>query len=342
MLPEMLYIENDLLPMLRETWPEITLKNVNKQLSQWAGEPGVFCDLRGVDTTKSLHIPDYNHQDIHWDCEKMFASQLKSVLGPRSDRVPSIRADMGCGLIGALFGLRQTLFIDKRPWLLDHLTREQIMSLEPGEFTINQEYEQALEHMRYMKRMLSGTGIELYPLDLQGPVDSAHLLYGDAFFYELYDDPFFVKHLFDIVHAALVKLMQDSFDIIKPETFVAHYNSLVLPMATPLKISEDTSTLLSKEHIHQYCIPYTNALLEHFGGGYIHYCGWNPHLYDAVTSHMPRVVGLNFGNPEKHDMPFVLRDLAERKKYYYGMINDDMVEYSKKDGVWYLFRYLYS
>ena len=40
MLPEMRYIENELLPMLRERAPKFEA-NAQKQLRQWNGEKGV-------------------------------------------------------------------------------------------------------------------------------------------------------------------------------------------------------------------------------------------------------------------------------------------------------------
>ena len=41
MLPEMKYVENELLPMLRERAPRYK-KNAEKQLRQWNGEKGVL------------------------------------------------------------------------------------------------------------------------------------------------------------------------------------------------------------------------------------------------------------------------------------------------------------
>jgi len=328
-------IESELLPMLRETAAPDMSRRVRKQLALWAGTPDVHCEIRSVSTPWAARLPGYDLEEIHWDSEKMLVSQLKSAVGMAlsgSDGIPSVRANMGCGLVGGLFGLRQRVFPDKMPWLLEHLTKEQILSLRPGEFTITDEYKQALAHMRYMKDMLRGTGIEVFPLDLQGPVDSAHLLYGDAFFYALYDDPGFVHHLLDLVHAALVRLMEDCFEIIQPGAFVAHYNGLVLPSSAPLKISEDTTTLLGREHIFEHCVPRTKALLEHFGGGYVHYCGWNPHLYEAVVDHI-KPLGLNLGNREKHDMAAVLRDLAGRGMFYYGQCPEGLVGETERGGI---------
>jgi hypothetical protein len=68
-------------------------------------------------------------------------------------------------------------------------------------------------------------------------------------------------------------------------------------------------------------------VFSHFGGGYVHYCGRNPHLFEVVMG-MPDVRGINLGNPEMHDMEYVLRRCAEAGKIYYGIIprNEESVE----------------
>ena len=91
----------------------------------------------------------------------------------------------------------------------------------------------------------------------------------------------------------------------------------MLPADKPLKVSEDTSTLLSAEHLETFMRPYTERLLEHFGGGYIHYCGNNQHLLEMIPT-FQRSIGLNFGNPERHDPALVLKNLAGVGKCYYG------------------------
>ena len=84
-------------------------------------------------------------------------------------------------------------------------------------------------------------------------------------------------------------------------------------------MSEDTSTLLSSAQIDEFVAPYLARLLRRYGGGYVHYCGKNPHLLDVVMG-IDEAVGLNFGNPEKHDMDDVLRRCAQQGKVYYGAV----------------------
>jgi len=321
MLPEMQYIENELLPMLRERAPKFQA-NAHKQLRQWRGEPGICSHLLIVSgVPEAAQLPDYNNYEIHYDPEKMFVSELKKALSAamaEGDAVPSVRANVGCGALCTLFGgLKQNFYEDKMPWLQEHLSEEQIRSLTVEQLEESSEFKAGLEQMRFMKEMLAGTGIEVYPMDLQGPIDMAHLLMGDEFFYSVYDDPELVHQVLELAMAACIYGMEKCLEIIAPKDYVCHYNRLVLPADHPLKISEDTSTLLSLEHLEEYMMPYTQRLLNHFGGGYIHYCGNNQHLLELAPT-LKNSLALNFGNPERHDPQSVLDHLAAVGQCYYG------------------------
>jgi hypothetical protein len=321
MLDEMRYIDGELLPMLRENASKTKTK-AKKQLAQWNGEENISTLMLKVHGIKEQDIlPDYNLEEIHYDSEKMFISQLKGALSAalaNGDAVPSVRSNMGCGIFPTMFGLKQEIYPDKMPWLINHLDKETLSKMTPDDLVETPEYKKALEHMRYMKEKLEGTGIEVYPMDVQGTVDVAHLVYGDNFFYDLYDDPEFVHHLMSLSNACIIKGMHDCLDIIQPKDYVAHYNMLVLPADKPIKISEDTSTLLSHDHIKNITVKYCNELLEEFGGGYVHYCGKNDHLYNACIYNMPKNLSLNFGNPEMHNMAVVLQELAQNNVCYIG------------------------
>ena len=148
--------------------------------------------------------------------------------------------------------------------------------------------------MAFMAEKLDETGCMVYPMDLQGAFDTAHLVYGDEIFYDLYDDPDFVHHLLDLCCEAIVMGMEECFKVIPDsESKIAYYNNLVMPREIGgIKTSEDTSTLLSKEHIDEFVVPYLERILKHFGGGYVHYCGSNPYLFEAVMAN-PYVKGIN-------------------------------------------------
>ena len=278
-----------------------------------------------VPAGQNVSLKQHNLKEIHFDKLKMLENGLLGALPAlygRADAVPSIRANMGCSVFPSLLGVTPRLFEDMMPWVKEHLSKEQILRIKPTDIKTCNDFKTALEHMSYMRDILQDSPLRIYPLDLQGPFDTAHIVYGDDIFYDIYDDPEFVHHLLDLCCHAIIFGMEKCLSIILgSDKIVAHYSSLVMPRNMGgLKISEDTSTLLSADTINEFVVQYTKRILDHFGGGYIHYCGKNDHLYKVALG-MDNAFGINFGNPEMHDMNTVLNEIAKAGKVYYGNVN---------------------
>ena len=269
-------------------------------------------------------LPGYIQKETHGDKVKMLLSGMSQMIQTAlscMQSVPSIRANMGCGIYPTLFpGVKQALFDDgKMPWVVNHLSYDEISGMKEKDIQITDEFKIGLEHMEYISEHISGSGAYLFPLDLQDPFAVAHMIYGDELFYTMYDDPEFVHHLLDLCCHAInigmtecLKIMPDSSDII------THYNDVAIPRSRGgLKISVDTATLLGSEHIEEFVVPYMNRVLESFGGGYAHYCGRSDCLFDILLK-QEKVYGLNFGQPDIHDMNDILKRLSKAGKIYYG------------------------
>jgi len=296
--------------------------NLQKQV--WLDFKATPHPLLLVSNDVQITFPAYNSKDTFYDSEKMLVFGLRQAVEAAAGEmqaVPSVRANMGCGIYPTLFGVKQELFDDKMPWIQEFLDKDTISNMGVSDLCIGEEFQTGLDHMVYMAKQLEGTGCRIYPLDLQGPFDVAHLVYGDDIFIDMYDDPDFVHHLLELSAQALIKGMDECLKRIPGAAEeVTHYSHLVMPRSKGgLKISEDTSTLISGEMIREFVVPYTNKVLERYGGGYIHYCGKNPHLFDAVMD-MPLAHGINFGNTDMHDMEQILKTCAARGKIYYGNI----------------------
>jgi hypothetical protein len=266
---------------------------------------------------------------IHFDMEACFHDPAKmlhehlyemiAVAMSPADGVPSVRANTGTGTLPTIFGLSQMIFPDKMPWLKERLTKQQISRLEPEDFTdvANRGImPQVLDYQRYFHGKLNGTAA-VYLSDTQGPFDIAHLVRGDDLLTDLFDDPPFVHHLMELtttVYIAATKLMKNNLG--EPFDGGHHSNGLVMANGG-VRICEDTPTLLSREQIDQFVAPYTERALSVFGGGWIHYCGRNDHLFFGLLD-QPDVRGFNFGNPETNDLNMIMGELARRGKVYYG------------------------
>ena len=298
----------------------------NRQLAFWENKSQTIPLLlsANIPAGQDMGLKRHNYKEIHFDYEKNFENELYNSLHAlfgRADAVPSIRANMGCSIFPSLLGVVPRLFEDKMPWVKEHLTKEQILQIKPADIKICNDFELGLKHMAYMRDKLQNSPLRIYPLDLQGPFDTAHIVYGDDIFYDICDDPRFIHHLMDICCHAIIIGMEACLALIPgADKTVAHYSQLVMPRNLGgIKVSEDTSTLLSAHTIDEFVVPYTKRILDHFGGGYIHYCGKNDHLFNAILD-IDNVYGINFGNTDMHDMNVTLSEIAKAGKIYYGYI----------------------
>jgi len=298
------------------------------QCAVWEGRKPVLQPLllQYIPPASSNNWPKFSTREIHFDKDKMLVSQMKGMVSAAlggMQSVPSVRANMGCGIYPSLFkGIVSELFDDERmPWITKHLDKETLQKMKPSDIKLTDEFKLGLEHMVYQAEKLQGTGAYVYPLDLQDAIDIAHLVYGDNFFYDLYDDPDFINHLLDLACTAIELGVNECLKVIPDsDKIVTHYNQLAMPRSGGgMKFSEDTSTLLSPEHIEEFTVPSLKRQLDFTGGGYVHFCGYNNHLLDACIG-TEKVRGVNFGNPEKYDMEEVLRKVAKAGKVFYGKI----------------------
>ena len=297
------------------------------QTAVWKGQkPSRQPLLLSMDlpTEYGKQFPWHTPTEVHFDKDKMLLTGMRGMAGTAlagMQGVPSIRANMGCGIFPALFpGIESMLFEDeKMPWVQKHLTLKEIDNLSTSDIKVTDEFKLAIEHMAYQAEKIDGTGAFVYPLDLQGPFDIAHIIYGDPFFYDLYDEPELMHHLLDLSCYALELGITECLKVMpRSNEYIAHYNGVVLPRELGgFKISEDTSTIVGAAHIDEFVMPYTDRILKFTNGAYIHYCGRNDHLLKRVLEH-PMVRGLNFGNPDMHDMDEIFKQTAAAGKVFYG------------------------
>ena len=278
-----------------------------RQAAVWRGEkPDKFPLLFNAPlTNEQEQIPAPNFQEAFYDPSLMLCSQVRiacQAANSKSDAVPSIRANLGTGTILSCLGLEQNIFPDKMPWLKTHLTKDQIAKLEPNDIEIKGTFERGLNYMRYFQEIMGET-VAIYCMDTQGPFDLAHLMMGDDLFYTLYDDPPLVHHLMNICLELGIKTHTWMKEIIgEPGDHLYHSNAIYAENIG-IRICEDTTSIISPDAIHEFAMPYTRKLAQHFGGAWAHYCGRNDCLTDALCE-IPEIQGINFGGGgQPHNFP---------------------------------------
>lgn len=274
-------------------------------------------------TPEQEKIPSANFKEAFESFDRMLCNEVRaacSAANGGSDQVPSIRVNFGVGTTLACLGLEQEVFPDKMPWPKEHLTLDQVRKLTPDDIQIRGSFARGLDWMRQFKKIL-GDSLHVYCMDTQGPFDLAHLVIGDEIFYLMNDDPPLLHHLMEICFQIGVKThtwMKEAVG--EPRDQMYHGNSLYMENGG-IRICEDTTSLLSADAIREFAMPYTRRLAQHFGGAFIHYCGRNDHLTDALCE-IPEVRCINFGHVpgREHDHVFEadMQRMNTNGKVYYG------------------------
>jgi hypothetical protein len=276
----------------------------NRQCKAWRRErldmPLLF--IGGRLSAKQEEIPAYDLKQVFTDKAKMLCREMRgacSTANGRSDSLPSIRANLGTGILLSCLGLEQEAYADKMPWLHKHMSKEQISKLTPDDIRPKGSFARGLEMMHYFREIM-GDSVPIYVMDTQGPFDLAHLMMGDDVFLELYDDPHFVHNLMEICLELGIRTHRWMKEAIGESPTSFHHSNLIYSDSFGIRICEDTTALLGGDQIREFAIPYSKRLAGVFGGAWVHYCGYNEALTDAILE-QPEFKVLNFGHIPGHE-----------------------------------------
>ncbi len=295
-----------------------------RQLKFWRREklPVPLYFLGGKLPEAVAGLPDPDYLQAASDPQLMLAAELRKAMAAlegQSDLVPSIRPNLGCGVVLACLGLEQEFYPDKMPWLHSHLTLAEAQKLDIDRVEIRGTFARGIDMMKYFVETLGGR-LSVYPMDTQGPFDLAHLLAGDEIFLAMFDDPDAVHHLMEFCTALLEKLIRAMKQAIGEPLTVSHYQNLY-SKTFGIRICEDTTALLGPDQIAEFAMSYSRRLAEAFGGAYCHYCGRNDELTAAQLAE-PAFKVLNFGQipgkPELHDFQEEMAKFTAAGKPYFG------------------------
>ncbi|MBN1673440.1 MAG: hypothetical protein JXR37_20510 [Kiritimatiellae bacterium] len=317
--------EVERLPELFEPDPARIRLACARQAAVWAGgKPDRYPILLHAPLTPAQKaIPAANYRDAFYDEDRMLCAQVRGACGVSnagSDAVPSIRSNLGTGVLLACVGLEQDVFEDKMPWLRQHMSQERVGSLTGDDIGIRGSFARGLAHMRRFRAVM-GDALALYCMDTQGPFDLAHLLLGEALFMALYDDPPFVHRVMEFCVELTIRTTRWMKEIAGEADGRIHHSNHLYAENMGVRICEDTTALISPECIAEFAMPYTQKVAQAFGGAWIHYCGRNDHLTEAALA-IPEVRGINFGHVpgHVHDHPFEqdMQRCLDRGKVYVG------------------------
>lgn len=248
----------------------------------------------------------------------MWTSEMRRaepVIDWPTDGIPCVRPNLGVIFVPAMAGLSYRLPEGSMPWPGDHLSREAIRAARLDAIPVAGTMRLA-EEFYAIQRDSGRDDVIAYQADNQGIFDLAHLLYGDALFYDLADPEAadWLEELFQCcrdfyTRATLhVKAMLGET---AGSMIHGHGTSQGVYFANAgSRCSEDTVTLISPDMIGHVVLPQLEKIAETFGGLFVHFCGRHPSLLEQLCK-IDVVRAIDLGNPEFHDTRRVMEICAE-------------------------------
>lgn len=242
-------------------------------------------------------------------------SRAEPVADWPTDGIPTVRPNLGVIFIPAMAGQDYHLPENAMPWPGEPLSREQIRAIRVVEVSQTETMRLAAEF--YAIHAASGrTDVAAYQADTQGVFDIAHLLWGDAVFYDLAepDQEDWIAELFELARDLYGRATAHLKSVMgEPATSMIHGHGTSQGVLFPkagTRVAEDTATLLSPAMIERRIIPSIEQAAAPFGGAFVHYCGKHPKLFEQLCR-CPAVCAIDLGNPEAYDTRWLMERCAE-------------------------------
>ena len=266
----------------------------------------------------------YDMEEQFYDKEKMLYAHLEEIeiCAQNSFDTPlCLRPNFGTVFIPSMFGLKYKVPKDTFAWITSHLSKKEIKRCKIPDVDKTDLMKRVIEYIQYFKEKLP-EWIHVYLPDTLGPFEIAHSVYGNDIFYEIYDDPNFVLYLLDLCTEFYIQVTEKLKKVIGEERESCyHGHALVRGIYMRnggTRISEDSATLLSPEHIDEFVIPYDKKALKAFGGGFVHYCGKHDYLLESYLQ-LDEVRAVNLGNPEMYEFNSTMQKFLNYGKCYFGL-----------------------
>ncbi|NLN50525.1 MAG: hypothetical protein GX149_02755 [Acholeplasmataceae bacterium] len=114
------------------------------------------------------------------------------------------------------------------------------------------------------------------------PLDLAHALRGEAIFFDFYDNPDEVKQLIDFCADATIKFASEIHKVIKKYLKNSKYGLFYTEGL--INMSEDIACMISGEQYQEFCAPFTQKVIDHFGDGHMHTHSRSMYLVKEICS----------------------------------------------------------
>lgn len=284
----------------------------------------VFTPYRKKVSTPSVELKNIHINDALADLDLMIARELTDISKRLSARAPAlgIRANYGTGIMTSLFGAeifempRETNTLpttksfgdtDKIRDIVEKGMPDLNVALGKKVLEFGEACAETFEKYPNIKKY-----VRVYHPDTQGPLDIAELLWGGEMFYEMYDDPDFVKDFMSLVTSTYKAFMDKWYEIIPMIRNGLNLHWSLMHKGTIL-LRSDSAMNLSSEFHREFSLPYDKELLDYYGGGCVHFCGRGDHYIQNLLE-LDNMYGINMSQPHLNDMEKIIDLVSEYGK----------------------------
>jgi len=223
----------------------------------------------------------------------------------KDDNPLAIRNDHGTIQIASLLSGQWYMHEDNYPWVGSLDSVETVKKLVEEDNEINLQsgvIPQSIKTLEFYTEHLSKyplckEAIQISLPDLQGPLDTADILWGSEIFAEILANPDLVTAFMNKIVNIMITVMEYyrrfTYDRLEPFANTQHgYN-----IPGRLLIRNDSSIIVSPDTYRRLIMPQDAKLLKKIGAGSIHFCGNGQHLIKPMLE-ISELRGLDFGQPE--------------------------------------------
>jgi hypothetical protein len=218
----------------------------------------------------------YTVRDRLFDPEKLLGAQLEEIdgrLAYRGDFVPALCPELGVVGIPSAFGCEVIWWENDLPAVRPAIgdDPEAVYDL-PRPSVTDGVLGRILDYTRYFIERTQGR----YPIrlaDIQGPLDSAALIFGhNNFLTALYTHPKEVHYLLQMVTNLTIEFVQAQREIVhsRQAEFAPSLFQPWMPDGFGVSVSNDECVMISAAMHDEFHVPYLNQMSEAFGGVYVH------------------------------------------------------------------------
>ena len=257
-----------------------------------------------------------------WEAE---VRRAREVLHWPTDGIATVRPNLGTVFIPAMVGQDFQILENQMPQAGQPLSIEEIRNIRLKD-VMNSQLMHLAEEFYAVHKQSNEPDIAAYLPDTQGVFDFANMIYGEHIFLDMGRKHPNVKDVMDKCFELYVHVSQHLKQVLgEPANSMIHGHGTPQGLFFPnagVRMSEDSTTLVSTEMIEEFILPYIIKAAEPFGGVFIHYCGHHTGLFEKLCE-LDCVKAVDLGNSGDYDLEWLLEICTKTDTVFYSRVSPE-------------------